>query len=236
MSITNNEQLSLGFSIDTKPVETAKRQPSRKTNSLPIFIEQELDLRYPNSKEVITNLYNKDCQILVGNICYRFSRKLRNISYMDYDELKSVAEVAVVKALTWYDVKKKASVKSWLYSKVTFAIQDYLRSLSTLTRKQRDAGKKEYVVEAVEPTSELLDSLHSDNPSSDYEKEEKKKLVLDSLSHLTEQQREVIILRFLQGYQQEAIANKLGITRQKVAIIISIGLAEMRKVLEPIIY
>jgi DNA-directed RNA polymerase specialized sigma subunit len=58
---------------------------------------------------------------------------------VDIDELFSIGECAVAKVLQKFD-PSKGSFSAWAFSHAKWAMQDYMRKIDTVSRRQRAAG------------------------------------------------------------------------------------------------
>ena len=95
---------------------------------------------------------------------------------------------------------------TWIYRIAVNVIKDFLRSksnkLKTVSVYETDAEGEEHHIEIAD------DSVSSD-PIASYEKKERAALVREAIASLTEDQRNVIVLRDMEGYTYEEISEML---------------------------
>lgn len=119
-----------------------------------------------------------------------------------------------------------STLKTWLYRMCKNCAYDYMRKYYkhkavSLTFKDAD-----------EETTEDIDIVSEETPEEEVLKKERIKAVHDAIRKLPEEQREVIVLRELEGLQYTEIAEMLGISEGTVKSRISRGRENLKKFLE----
>jgi RNA polymerase sigma-70 factor (ECF subfamily) len=105
------------------------------------------------------------------------------------------------------------------------AVRDY-------TRAARDVGVEQSIQASLNESSARIEAwLTSDHtpPVEIAERNEQLLSLADHLAELPELQREVLLLRYCEGWSLAAIASHLGRTRPSVASLLRRGLAELKE-------
>jgi RNA polymerase sigma-70 factor, ECF subfamily len=105
------------------------------------------------------------------------------------------------------------------------AVRDY-------TRQARDVGAELSLKASLDESSARLEAwLASDHtpPVEIVERNEQLLFLADHLAELPELQREVLLLRYCEGWSLAAIAEHLGRTRPSVSSLLRRGLAELKE-------
>jgi RNA polymerase sigma-70 factor (ECF subfamily) len=159
----------------------------------------------------------------------RYERQIANLIYMtmgnsdSVDDLSQEVFIRVYRSLK--NFKFDASVFSWMYRIAMNLCIDEIRK-----RKIRRVVSLEFLTEdALERTRK---HKHQDLPSDAMMKEEKKKIVQLAIQQLTQEHREVILLRESQDYSYTEIAETLDIKIEAVKSRIFRARKELKKKLE----
>jgi len=164
------------------------------------------------SFEILVEAYQKKA----FNIAYRMLGNLE-----DANDVTQEALVKVYKYLPKFKGDSKFS--TWLYSIVTNTSIDYMRKnrkadVVYLDKKEDDKMKKE-----------IPDNTNS--PEQLLEKNEIKRVIHDSINKLSREHRTVIILRDIQGFSYEEIANILNCSVGTVKSRISRARGNLKSIL-----
>jgi len=139
---------------------------------------------------------------------YNYARH-RTGSASRADEIAADTFHRALKAWESYDLKK-GDRRSWLFAIAFRATADHYRSQTR--RKWFSLGL------APEPTE-----------PPPYKQDEKQKHLFEALATLTDQQREIVSLKFYACMKNRAIAQVLGITESNVAVILFRSVRRMRE-------
>lgn len=164
------------------------------------------------SFEILVTTYQKKA----FNIAYRMLGNLE-----DANDVTQEALVKVYKSLPKFKGDSKFS--TWLYSIVTNASIDYIRknrksNVVYLDKKEENQMKREI------PDNE-------NTPENLLEKNEIKRVIHDSINKLNKEHRTVIILRDIQGFTYEEIANMLNCSEGTVKSRISRARGNLKNIL-----
>lgn len=123
----------------------------------------------------------------------------------------------------FHTVRDERTVRGWIFQVARNACLDYLRSQQSRPRST---------------TIEFYDHGASGdlgrNPAEAFLSQERVEAVHKSLDSLPESQREVLRLRLQEGLDHQAIAERLGISRQAVEVRLCRGRAAIKAQLEDI--
>ena len=164
------------------------------------------------SFEMLIETYQKKA----FNIAYRMLGNLE-----DANDVTQEAFVKVYKSLGKFKGDSKFS--TWLYSIVTNASIDYMRKnrktdVVYLDKKEEDQMK-----------IEVPDNINT--PEHLFEKKEIKRVIHDSINKLSKEHRTVIILRDIQGFSYDEIANILNCSEGTVKSRISRARGQLKNIL-----
>ncbi|TCQ08180.1 RNA polymerase RpoE-like sigma-24 subunit [Serpentinicella alkaliphila] len=164
------------------------------------------------SFEMLIETYQKKA----FNIAYRMLGNLE-----DANDVTQEAFVKVYKSLGKFKGDSKFS--TWLYSIVTNASIDYMRKnrktdVVYLDKKEEDKMK-----------IEVPDNINT--PEHLFEKKEIKRVIHDSINKLSKEHRTVIILRDIQGFSYDEIANILNCSEGTVKSRISRARGQLKNIL-----
>ncbi|MFC1626707.1 RNA polymerase sigma factor [Patescibacteria group bacterium] len=159
-------------------------------------------------KEAFGKLYKKYFDGLYRYVYFR----LRN----NHEVAEDIAEIALLKAWNKIDTYKKSAgeFRGWLFSIAHNAMVDYLRKKRKITK---------------------LEEYHKDENQSIEEKviaNDEKMIVMKSLSQLSNAQKEVIILRFIEELSYTEIAQIMNKKEDAIRALQSRGIRKLRIILK----
>jgi RNA polymerase sigma factor (sigma-70 family) len=158
----------------------------------------------------------------IYNFCYKF--------FMDHDKATEVAQktfISMCKNLI--SLQDNARFKSWLYK---IAV-NYCRE-----EARRDSAKRSVSFDVVwDPEGESSPAWESTqvryaNPEKQFQQTELAEILQDALTQLSEEQREVVIMKEYEGLKFREIAEIIGISENTVKSRVYYGLAALREILE----
>ena len=132
----------------------------------------------------------------LGKLCVHFYSKIYRFIYYrvntvdDAEDLTSEVCFKVIKSIH----EQKGSFYAWIFRIASNIVTDYYR--------------RRTVRNSVEPIGDLIEEM-VDKGNKQNELLEQKEL-RQSLKKLTEEQQQVIVLKFIEGYETDEIANMLG--------------------------
>lgn len=163
------------------------------------------------SNLTILNLYNKYSKYVlkIANIYYSYFKEKSIISY---EELTSIASIALIEAWQKYDASKNVPFKSFLRLYSKNFIRTYFRE-NTLNPAELSYSK--------------IDPHHFENnnntvyfdPCKNYQFTENKLIIKKSLKKLNKQESKIIKI-LLDGYSVNETANKLNLKYEKIYYVI----------------
>lgn len=131
------------------------------------------------------------------NIAYRMLGNLE-----DANDVTQEAMIKIYKSISGF--QGKSSFSTWVYSVVSNSCIDYMRknrrAVVVSLDKEYDTGESMYKIEAVDEMN---------TPEYLFEKKETKQLIHDAINQLNVDQREIIILRDINGFSYQEIAEIL---------------------------
>lgn len=117
---------------------------------------------------------------------------------------------------------------TWIYRVTQNVVKDFLRSkenkLKTVSVYETDPDGEEHQLE-------IVDESTAADPIASFEKKERAALVREAISRLSEEQRAVIVLRDMEGYTYEEIAEMLFLDMGTVKSRINRGRNAIKKFL-----
>lgn len=149
---------------------------------------------------------------------------------IDAEDVLQLAYVSAFGAVDRCQFSGPAAFYRWLQSIVTSRLRDEQRAL----RSQKRAVHRERSHESAKTTYPQLAERLADGgntPSQFAAKDEATAAVMSSLARLTEDQREVIRLRFLEGWPVTEVAARMGKTEAAVHALCHRGLKSLREVM-----
>ena len=162
--------------------------------------------------EELVRLYEKT----VYAVCWRICRK-------EEDAMDAAQESFLAAWRGLKDFRGEAAFSTWLTRLATNASLDLLR------KKKRQ--KEEISVEGAEEEGLQLPCQEADGPQEHMERQERVACVQQALLLLTQEHREVLVLREMRQLSYEEIAAQLGISVGTVRSRISRGREKLREIL-----
>lgn len=127
----------------------------------------------------------------------------------NYDDSYDVAQEVFLKLYhSIGSFKAESSFSSWLYRIAKNSALDFLRK-EKYNRKNVSLSTENS--DGEETVIEVADTSEKNNPEKSYLKEEQKKLLYESLDELSDDHKQIIIMRDIDGYAYEDIAEMLGL-------------------------
>lgn len=132
----------------------------------------------------------------LGTLCAHFYSKIYRFIYYrvnkveDAEDLTSEVCLRVVKSIH----EQKGSFYAWIFSIASNMITDHYRRSVVRSNVESVGDSIEEMIDKGNKQNELLEQ----------------KELRQSLKKLTEEQQEVVVLKFIEGYETDEIANMLG--------------------------
>ena len=112
--------------------------------------------------------------------------------------------------------QQKGSFKGWVYRVASNVVTDFYRRRAVRQVVDPVADSVENIVDYTDETGHLLNQAQ----------------LKEGLSHLTDEQREVIILKFIEGYETEEIAHLLEKSNEAVRALQFRAITALKKMLQ----
>lgn len=171
-------------------------------------------------KEIIGSCQEGDCGSF-GLLVKKYQNNMLTFAYRmmgDWDEAKDVTQEAFVKAFLFIkSFDKSTTFFHWLYRILINQCKDKLRQRS-IRRKFLERNRSAFDESSSSPEQRML-------------KKEKEEAVQSCLDELSQIQRTCLILRDLQGFSCEEIAQVLGCRRSTVRVHLFRGRKNLKKIL-----
>ena len=168
---------------------------------------------------------------------------------VDFEELVNTGVIGLIKAIDKYD-EKKAKFSTYAYIKIRGEILDYLRKLDFLPRSVRGKIKKGEIEDLKEEIASFIsleeklfsesdrftvkDTLVSNNPTPEEELilSDMKNRLADAIRKLSEREKLVLQLIFVEELDLKSISEVLGISVSRVSQIQSAALKKLKDLLD----
>ncbi|RKQ63245.1 RNA polymerase sigma-28 (SigD/FliA/WhiG) subunit [Thermovibrio guaymasensis] len=168
---------------------------------------------------------------------------------VDFEELVNTGVIGLIKAIDKYD-EKKAKFSTYAYIKIRGEILDYLRKLDFLPRSVRGKIKKGEIEDLKEEIASFIsleeklfsesdrftvkDTLVSNNPTPEEELilSDMKNRLADAIRKLSEREKLVLQLIFVEELDLKSISEVLGISVSRVSQIKSAALKKLKNLLD----
>lgn len=149
----------------------------------------------------------------------------RKYSYQgEFDDLYQMAKISIIEAIRTYDSNKGTKLSTYVFSLIMFNLKNYNAKNKSIIFQPSYASQKSERVDF-----ESVDSLTSDNNFSKIDF----KLLLDhAMSTLSEKQRQILKLKYLDGFTISEIANLMQCSHQNISKINSSAISTIQKTLE----
>lgn len=155
-------------------------------------------------------------------LIFRYQKKTYNIALGmvgNIEDAKDVAQDSLIKAFQNIKTfKGKSKFSTWLYRITINTSKDFLRK-----KRNRMA------VENIDAVEEIQDKALE--PSEQLEQTQERKRIMQAIGQLNEEYRDIIVLRDLQGFSYQEIADLLLINLGTVKSRISRGRYQLRNIL-----
>jgi RNA polymerase sigma-B factor len=139
-----------------------------------------------------------------------------------HDDLVQAGRIGLLHAARRYDAARGVPFAAYAVPTVLGEMRHHLRDRSTVLRGARGAQR---------PVLEELEEGWAADPSppAAYERVELRQLLLPQLARLPEDERAVLLLRFLDGLTQDAVADLLGVSQAHVSRLQARALERLRR-------
>ncbi len=125
----------------------------------------------------------------------------------DDDEARDIVQAAFVKAWTHLDgYRSEASFLNWLRRIVENLCTDHVRK-----KVRRKTGSFDEAVAARDEDGSILEVHHEDSPHKALVRKELRERIHAALDELSEDQRQILLLREIDGLSYKEIADHVGI-------------------------
>lgn len=143
-----------------------------------------------------------------------------------HDDLVQAGRLGLLQAARRYDAARGVPFAAYAVPTVLGEMRHHLRDRSGVVRGRR--GVPRPVVD------ELDDTCTTDPaPPTAFDRVELRHLLLPQLELLTETERTVLCLRFLDGLSQDVVAQRLGVSQAQVSRLQARALGRLRRRLGP---
>jgi len=164
-------------------------------------------------------------------VCYQ--KKVFNIAYRMLGHFEEAKDLAQEVFFTVYqsicDLREEAKFEPWL-TQIT---------LNHCRNRWKYLKRRQYFkTDSIDDPTEIEDGTvpktlyHTDHPASQYEKKMIQEMVQKGLLRLKEDQREIIVLRDLQGYSYEEMETTLGLAMGTIKSKLHRARMELKEILE----
>ena len=163
-------------------------------------------------------------EILIGT----YQKRAFNIAYRmlgNLEDANDVTQEALVKVYRSIpNFKGNSSFSTWLYSIVNNACIDFIRKNKKvkLLYLEKEQGDESYKIE-------IPDEINT--PECLFEKNEVKRMVHDAINQLNYEQRNIIILRDIQGFSYQEIAEMINVSLGTVKSRISRARSNLKDII-----
>lgn len=139
-----------------------------------------------------------------------------------HDDLVQAGRLGLLHAARRYDAARGVPFAAYAVPMVLGEIRHHLRDRSGVLRRPRGAPR---------PAIEELEEGWTVDPAppAAYEQVELRLVLLPALALLPDQERTVLLLRFLDGLTQDAVADRLGVSQAHVSRLQARALARLRR-------
>ena len=186
-----------------------------------MLVKEPKSKHTPEEEDQIIKLVNKSIKgdnDAFGELIRRYENFVYNIVYHaigNRDDAFDVSQEVFIKAFrALKNFRGDCKFSTWMYKIAVNASKDYIRekskrntvSLSDWT--DDDSGDEATV--SIKPPEIVEDSIDA-RPEDAYERNERRELVREAIASLSEDHKSIIILRDIEGYSYEDIAEMLNL-------------------------
>ena len=185
-----------------------------------------------NDAELIQRFLEGDIQSF-NRLALLWQGRLYRFAYrylMDEEEAKEVVQSALIKAYkSLKKLKNPSKFAPWIFQITVNLCKDSLKHAG----KIRVTALNEEAVNSEEAQSYQLYPLHKQtDPLENLHREDLGDIVRKTFTHLTEEQRIVVIMKEYEGFKFTEIAEMLNVPVNTVKSRMYCGLAQMQKILK----
>lgn len=153
----------------------------------------------------------------------KLSRKYSKGS--EFDDLYQVAKISIIEAVRSYDKTRGAKLSTHVFSLIMFNLRNYNSKNRNIIYHPSYSSQ---TIKRIE-----IDHLVSTQCDEDYYAEIDFKVLLETaMKSLTKKQREILRLKYIEGFTITEIAELLKCSHQNVSKLNSSAINSMQKVLE----
>jgi len=153
----------------------------------------------------------------------KLSRKYSKNS--EFDDLYQVAKISIIEAVRSYDKTRGAKLSTHVFSLIMFNLRNYNSKNRNIIYQPSYSSQ---TIKRIE-----IDHLESTQSDEDYYSEIDFKVLLEAaMKSLTNKQREILRLKYIEGFTITEIAELLKCSHQNVSKLNSSAINSMQKVLE----
>ena len=142
----------------------------------------------------------------------------------EFDDLYQMAKISIIEAIRTYDSSKGTKLSTYVFSSIIFNLKNYNAKNKSIIYQPSYALQKAERVDF-----EVVDSLSSDN---NFSKVDFKLLLEHAMSTLTEKQRKILKLKYLEGFTISEIASLMDCSHQNISKINSSAISTIQKTLQ----
>jgi len=201
---------------DESPADSSHRVKSQTTTF------DLLERFHQGNRDAFSSLFERYRRRLYMLIHYKLSPEKRRPE--DIEELVQETFLAAFEDLDRFEYRSQGSFLRWISTIAEHVIADAARSQG---RQKRKAETTRFRSETNPLGPDPLDSL---SPSRAFTEREEAEILLSQLNALPEQYREVILLARIEGLSTLEISDRLGKSRQNVALLLHRAIQRFREV------
>ena len=172
--------------------------------------EESSDAKLRDETELVKAASRGDHEAF-NEIVQRYEKMIYNIAYQasgNSDDAYDISQEVLIKIFrSLGSFRGDCKLSTWIYRIAMNAVKDYIR----LKLKTKTASLIETDDSGDERQIDIPDTSVSANPSDSLERNERVKLVREAIASLSEDHRNIITLRDIDGYSYEDISEMLGL-------------------------
>lgn len=132
----------------------------------------------------------------------------------DFEDLYQIAKISIIEAVRNYDKKRGAKLSTHVFTVILFNLKNFSMKNNCLIYQPSYSDKKIQRIDLDQ--ADLVNNLQDD-----YDKVENKIILQKAFSSLTPKQKQIIKLKYLDGYTSSEIAEILNCSHQNICKISS---------------